>query len=114
MSKRDIKLYINDIIDSIEKIENYTSDIDFSTFSQDTKTLDAVVRNISIIGEATSNLPDEIKSKYPEVPWKEIVGTRNKTIHEYFGIDEEILWKTIKADLPPFKKQISEILKTYS
>ena len=114
MSKRGIRLYIEDVRDSIYKIEKYTKDLDFNTFVKDAKTIDAVVRNLSIIGEAVKNFPDELKSKYPQVPWKEIVGTRNKAIHEYFGIDEDILWKTIKEDLPPFKKQISEILEKYS
>ena len=114
MSKRGIKLYIEDVRDSIAKIEKYTMGLDFNTFVKDEKTIDAVVRNLSIIGEAVKNFPDELKSKYPQVPWKEIAGTRNKTIHEYFGIDEDILWKTIKEDLPPFKKQISEIIKKYS
>lgn len=114
MSKRGIRLYTEDIRDAIKKIEKYTKDLDFYTFVKDEKTIDAVVRNLSIIGEAVKNFPNELKSKYPQVPWKEIAGTRNKAIHEYFGIDEDILWKTIKEDLPPFKKQISEILKTYS
>lgn len=111
MSKRGIKLYIEDVRDSIAKIEKYTSGLNFDSFSKDAKTIDAVVRNLAIIGEAVKNFPDELKSKYPQVPWKEIAGTRNKAIHEYFGVDEDILWETIKKDLPSFKKQISEILK---
>ena len=114
MSKRGIKLYLKDISDSIKKIEKYIKGLNFDTFVKDTKTIDAVVRNLSIIGEAVKNFPNKLKSEYPQVPWKEITGTRDKAIHEYFGIDEDILWKTIKDDLPPFKKQISEILKKYS
>ena len=112
MSKRDIKLYIGDVRESIVKIEKYIKGLDFNTFVKDTKTIDAVVRNLSIIGEAVKNFPDELKSKHPKVAWKEIVGIRNKAMHEYFGVDEDILWKTIKEDLPPFKKQISKILKS--
>ena len=113
MSERDAKLYVEDIRDAINKIEDYVKDLDFNTFAKDEKTIDAVVRNISIIGEAVKNLPEELKLEYPQIPWKEIAGTRNKTIHEYFGIDEEILWKTIEEDLPLFKKQIAEILIKY-
>jgi len=114
MSKRSTKLYITDIKNAIDKIEEYTKDLDFDDFTRDEKTIDAVVRNLTIIGEAVKNFPDKLKSKYPHIPWKEIAGTRNKAIHEYFGIDEDILWKTIKEDLPPFKKQISEISKKYT
>ncbi len=114
MSKRGVRLYIEDVKDAIQKIEKYTIGLDFDTFVKDEKTIDAVIRNLSIIGEAVKNFPNELRSKYPQIPWKEITGIRNKAIHEYFGIDEDILWKTIKEDLPPFKKQISEILKKYS
>lgn len=112
MSKRGIKLYLEDIQDSIRKIEKYTRGSNFEKFSRNEQMIDAVVRNLSIIGEAVRNIPKEIKTKNPEVAWKEIKGMRNKVIHEYFGIDEEILWKTIQDDLPIFKKQIAKLLKT--
>ena len=111
MSKRGIKLYLEDIQDSIRKIEKYTRDSNFEKFSKDEQMIDAVVRNLSIIGEAVKNIPKEIKAKNPDVAWNEIKGMRNKVIHEYFGIDEEILWKTIQDDLPVFKKQIAKLLK---
>ncbi|KKP94071.1 MAG: hypothetical protein UR99_C0046G0007 [Candidatus Moranbacteria bacterium GW2011_GWD2_36_12] len=109
MSSRGIKLYLEDIRESIKKIEKYTRGMDFTEFSRDMKTVDAVIKNLFVIGEAANNIPKEIKLKYPEVSWREISGMRNKIAHEYFGIDEEILWKTIKEDLPIFKKQISKI-----
>jgi uncharacterized protein with HEPN domain len=112
MSKRGIRLYLEDIQDSIRKIERYTRSSDFEKFSRDEQMIDAVVRNLSIIGEAVKNIPKEIKAKNPEVAWNEIRGMRNKVVHEYFGIDEEILWKTIQDDLPIFKKQIAKLLKT--
>jgi len=111
MSKREIGLYIEDIKDSIKKIEKYTKNIDFKEFISDAKTIDAVVRNLSIIGEAVRNIPKDIKTNYPDVAWKETMGMRNKVIHEYFGVDEDILWETIKKDLPVFKKQISKLSK---
>lgn len=111
MSKRTIKLYLEDIKDSIGKIEKYTKGLDLDKFSKNTMLLDAVVRNLSIIGEAVRSIPKEIKVKYPDVAWKEIKGMRNKVIHEYFGIDEDILWETIKKDIPIFKKQIAKLLQ---
>lgn len=113
MSKRSINLYLDDIKDSIRKIEKYTSGVTFYEFSRDDKLIDAVVRNLSIIGEAVINIPKEIKIKIPDVAWKEIKGMRNKVIHEYFGIDEEILWKTVQEDIPVFKKQIAKFLKGF-
>ena len=111
MSKRGVELYLRDIKDSIRKIEKYMHDVNFNKFSRDEKLIDAVVRNLSIIGEAAINMPKEIKTKNPDVAWKEIKGMRNKVVHEYFGIDEDILWKTIQEDLPIFKKQIDKLLR---
>ena len=107
--KRSAQLYIDDMIKSLEKIERYIKGLSFDKARQDTKTIDAVVRNLEIIGEAASRIPKEIKDKYPELPWKEMVGMRNKVIHEYFGVDVTILWKTVKEDLPPLKKEIKKI-----
>jgi len=109
MSKREAKLYLNDIIEAIEKIEKYTSGFNLETFREDIKTVDAVMRNFSIIGEAINNLPPELKTTHPEIPWADINGMRNKIIHEYFGVDENILWDTSKENLPELKKQISKI-----
>lgn len=111
MSKRGAKLYLEDIRDSIKKIEEYTKDLNFDEFIKDEKTIDAVVRNLTIIGEAAKNIPNKIKSKNPDIAWVEAIGMRNKVTHEYFGVDEDILWKTIKEDLPIFKKQILGLLK---
>lgn len=109
--KRNAKLYLEDILQSILKIEKYTQPLTFNHFSKDDKTIDAVVRNLAVIGEAAKNIPAEFKSKNPDISWKEIAGMRNKIIHEYFGIDEEILWKTIKEDLLPLKLKIKKLLK---
>ncbi len=111
MSKRGDKLYIKDILEAIIKIEQYTNGVKLEVFVRDNKTIDAVVRNISVIGEAVNYISVEIKSKYTQIPWREIADMRNKTIHEYFGIDLDILWKTVKEDLPTFKEQLIEILK---
>lgn len=101
---------MEDIKDSIRKIEKYTRGVNFEKFSKNEQIIDAVIRNLSVIGEAVKNIPEGIKAKNSNVAWNEIKSMRNKVIHEYFGIDEEILWKTIQDDLPVFKKQIVKIL----
>ena len=111
MSERSVSLYIADIKDAIKKIEKYTKGLTLNSFGKDAKTIDAVVRNIEIIGEAAKHIPHEIRLKYVQVPWKEIIGARSKMIHEYFGVDTDILWKTIKEDIPFLKKQISTLKK---
>ena len=110
MSSRPADLYIEDIKEAISKIESFTNDMSFDDFIKDDKTMDAVIRNIEIIGEAAKHIPPDIRLKHVEIPWKEIIGTRSKVLHEYFGVDEKILWKTIQEDLPLLKKQIRNIL----
>jgi len=112
MAKRSDKLYLRDILDSIEKIEKYVRGLNFEKFSENLMIIDAVVRNLEIIGEATKNLSKEIKILHPEIPWKEMKGMRNKVIHEYFGVNLKIIWKTIKERLPELKIKIKEILKS--
>ena len=109
MSQRNPKLYIDDIKDSVKKIEIYTQEISKKVFESDEKTIDAVVRNLEIIGEAVSQLPKSFKEKHKDIPWRKIIGMRNKVIHEYFGIDWDILWDTIQDDIPELKKQIRKI-----
>lgn len=109
MSKRGDKLYFEDIITSIEKIDAYVGGMNFESFSKDGRTIDAVIRNLSVIGEAVNNLSENSKVNNPEVPWGEIIGMRNKIIHEYFGVDEETLWKTIKEDLSAFRKLLEKM-----
>lgn len=111
---RDAKLYLQDIADSMSKINEYVKDMSFEYFSNDHKTIDAVIRNLEIIGEAVKNLSQDIKTKYADVPWNEICGMRNKAIHEYWGVDEEILWKTIQDDLPVLGKQVLKIKQEIS
>ena len=109
MSKRNEKLYIKDILSAIKHIENYTEGISFEKFSDDQMIIDAVVRNFEIIGEAAQKISQKTKFSAPEIPWQDIVGMRNKIIHEYFGVDLEIIWRTIQEALPVFKKAIKKI-----
>lgn len=110
MPKREEALYIQDILTAINNIEEYTKDLTFSDFDEDKKTIDAVVRNLEIIGEAAKNISKNIVQLHPEIPWEKMVSMRNKVIHEYFGVDTEILWETIHEDLPGLKKQIKELI----
>lgn len=107
MPSRDWQFRIDDIVEAIDKIERYTSGIDFSTWQNDEKTVDAVIRNLEVIGEASSHLPLEVQEQYKDVPWGMMRGIRNILAHEYFGIDLEIIWKTVKDDLPKLKKRFT-------
>ena len=108
---RDFKLFLDDIVDALIKIEDYTQGLDLEKFSQDNKTVDAVIRNFEILGEATKQVPENIRSKYSAVPWKEMAGMRDKLVHAYFGVDKEVLWETITNRIPELKAQIQEIIK---
>lgn len=111
--KRDVGVYLEDIAESIKHIEEYTKGVKEADFYRDTKLQDAVLRRLEIIGEAVKKIPQAIKSKYPDVPWKEIAGTRDILSHEYFRVNLERIWKTIQEDLLPFKEKIEEILKKF-
>lgn len=110
MSSRDPTDYLQDIWDAIVDIENFVNNMNYEQFVTDRKTLNAVVRSIEIIGEASKRLPDVIKRKYGKLPWKEITGMRDKLIHAYFGIDTEIIWEAVKENLPALKKSIRQML----
>jgi uncharacterized protein with HEPN domain len=108
MPYRNWKFRIDDIFEAIDKIERYTDGIGFKEWQQDDKTVDAVVRNIEVIGEAASHLPVEIQDQYKDIPWSMMKGIRNVLAHEYFGIDLKIIWKTVKEDLPALKKLLEK------
>ena len=93
MSKREIQLLLEDILEASQKILSYTSGMSFDDFISDDKTVDAVVRNFEIIGEAANRVPEDFKSDHPEIEWRRMTGLRNRIIHEYFGVDYVTLWK---------------------
>lgn len=103
-------MYLEDIQLSISRISEYIADLDFASFKRDYKTVDAVIRNFEIIGEASKNLPDFVKEKYPNMPWREMYYLRNKVSHEYFGIDYEIIWDVATNYLPENKLHIDQII----
>ena len=107
---RDYKLHLEDILHSIQQIFKYTQGISFDNFKADDKTFDAVVKNLEVIGEAAKNIPERIRNKNAEVEWKKITGMRDILIHEYFGIDIEIVWDIIRNKLPSLEKQIQKLL----
>jgi len=111
MSERDIGLYLLDILDSIKKIEKYTKNLSYREFCANQMAIDAVVRNMEIIGEASSHIPAEFRKKYQDVPWSKMKSMRNKVIHEYFGVDLDVVWETINEDLPGLGKMIRKIIK---
>lgn len=110
MSSRPVRLLIEDMLDSIARIEQYISGLDGETFLNDQKTADAVVRNLEVIGEAASRIPETTQSQYPAVEWRKIVGLRNRIVHEYFGVDLEIVWEILQKDLADLRLRLSQML----
>ena len=109
--RKDPKIFFKHILNSIAAIEEYTKGISEDEFYSNRQIIDAVVRNIEIIGEATKNLPKNIRANTPYIPWKKMAGMRNNLIHEYFGVDKQEVWNTAKQDLPALKKEIEILLK---
>lgn len=107
---RDYKLYLKDILDAMERIEEFVEDMSFEKFKEDDKTSSAVVKKFEIIGEASKNVPEGIKQKYTQVPWKEMAGMRDKLIHIYFGVNYRLVWTAIKERIPQLKPLIKKIL----
>jgi uncharacterized protein with HEPN domain len=109
MSKRTPDLLIEDILESVNKIKAFTKGMSFDKFIHDEKTIDAVIRNFEIIGEASNRLPEEYRSKHDNVEWKRMIGFRNRIIHDYFGIDHSIVWNIIQKYLPGLGKTLGAI-----
>ena len=107
---RDIKLYLEDILSSIEKIIGYTKGILFKDFIKNSMVVDAVLFNLQIIGEAAKHLPDEFRNRHKEIEWRKVAGFRDMIAHEYFGVSMEIVWDIIQNNIPELKKAIEGLL----
>lgn len=111
MPPRNWKMRVGDILECIAKIQRHTQGYDFDDFKGDDKTIDSVLRNLEIIGEATRQIPREIKERYVKLPWKEMQGMRNIVIHEYHGVNLKIIWQTVTGDLPSIVPLLTKILE---
>ncbi len=111
MSKRDPLLLIEDIIESGHKILDYTNTLTFEAFTKDSKTIDAVIRNFEIIGEAANRLPDDFKENHPQIDWHRIRGFRNRIVHDYFGIDYAIVWEIKNTFLPTLIVSLNSVIR---
>jgi uncharacterized protein with HEPN domain len=113
-TKREVRDYLNDILESIGDIHDFTRSMTYAEFSADRKTVKAVIRCLEVIGEAAKKIPAETRASYSALPWTEIAGMRDKLIHEYFGVDLEIVWETINNDLDGLETATGDILKKLS
>ncbi|MEW6040032.1 MAG: DUF86 domain-containing protein [Elusimicrobiota bacterium] len=109
--KREYIDYVEDIINSMNKMEKFIENMGYEDFVKDEKTTFAVIRALEVIGEAVKSIPEDIKKRYPEIRWKEIAGMRDKLAHEYFGIKLEVVWNAVKTEIPPLKPKFQKILE---
>jgi len=109
--KREIGDYIQDIVDAINKAIKFVDDMSYEDFVQDDKTIFAVVRALEVIGEAVKNIPPEFREQYPEIPWRDMASMRDKLIHEYHGVRLEVVWETVKEEIPPLKLVFEKIVE---
>ena len=109
---RDAAVFLDDMIEASERIEGFVKGMSFDAFAADQKTCDAVIRNLEVIGEAAKAMPDNVRSRCKDVEWKKIAGLRDILIHQYFGVDLEILWDVVQNKLPKMRNDILEIRET--
>jgi len=110
MPPREYAFRITDILRAVESIQSYTRDMQFDSFARDRRTVDAVVRNLIVIGEASSRIPKNVVAAHPEIPWAEMSAMRNLVVHEYFGVSDRIVWDTVQHDLPPLVEPLQQLL----
>jgi uncharacterized protein with HEPN domain len=110
MSDRNARLLLEDMLEAIEKIRRYTGSLSFDAFMKDDKTIDAVLHNLQIIGEAANRLPEEFTEHHSDIEWYKIIGLRHRVVHDYFGVDLEIVWQILQHDLGVFESQIRKLV----
>ena len=108
---RDFRLYLEDILEAIRRVFLYVEGLEYAQFVDDTMRVDAVTRNMQIIGEATRHLPSDLKAPYSHIAWKDIVGLRNIVTHSYFSVNLPIVWRTIEEDLPVLRDAVEKMLR---
>lgn len=114
MYEREWRFYIDDMIRFSKKVLAYTENLDRHAFEDDEKTYDAILRKLELIGEAATHIPAEIKESYPAIPWRQVVATRNRLIHGYLGIDNDILWSIIQEDIPALLNELRVFRRNFS
>jgi uncharacterized protein with HEPN domain len=108
---RDFKIYLGDMLVAAERIGSYTSGLTYQAFRDDTRTIDAVLRNLEVLGEAAKQVPEIFRSKHPDVEWRKLAGLRDILIHGYFGIDLDIIWDIVGTKLGPLTQQLSVLIR---
>lgn len=110
MPRRPVGLLIADMLERIERIRRFVAGLGHEAFLRDQKTIDSVVRNLEVIGEAASRLPKEFRDRNPAVPWRRIVGLRHRIVHEYFDVDLELVWEIVQSELPALERQLRGLM----
>ncbi len=108
--KRDFRDYLLDIAESIDDVSAFTDGMDYGDFVADRKTVNAVIRSLEIIGEAAKRVPQKLRTRYPDIPWKYMAGMRDKLIHAYHGVDLEIVWMVVIDELPPLRSKVQRMV----
>ncbi|MBK6597789.1 MAG: DUF86 domain-containing protein [Proteobacteria bacterium] len=110
--EREWRLYVDDMLDFARKVEAYTADLDQLAFVSDGLTYDATLRNLALIGESAARIPESVRDARPEIPWRQIIATRNRLIHAYLGIDDDTIWSIIRDDIPDLLKALERLRQT--